>query len=95
MTTCDKCGAEYEAPAWPWCPHGQVTSKSGEVPEYYDHGLDAVISTRGQRKVLERQLGVFPRDPISPGRTSERRDRIEADKRERRREGPSGKIYSR
>lgn len=98
MTTCDVCGQEYETPAWPWCPHGKVTlTPQQELTEYYDHGLDAVISTRGQRRVLERELGAVARNRISPGDTSARRDRIEAEKKQRAYEQgvPGKRIYSR
>jgi hypothetical protein len=39
MITCPKCGMEYTAPQWPWCPHGVVGEKGfAAQPDTYPNG---------------------------------------------------------
>lgn len=54
--TCDKCGAELQIGAWPWCPHGDARG-FGDAPlePYFDEHISPsgeYITSRGQRRAL-------------------------------------------
>jgi hypothetical protein len=68
METCEKCGAQYTAPDWPWCPHGKsslviqrdalpgglIVGNLGPTPvKVYSHAeRRAIMKARGLREAV-------------------------------------------
>jgi hypothetical protein len=55
-TICDECGKELKIGDFPFCPHGRMEAPLfRERPPYYDHGLDAWITSLGQKRRLMKE----------------------------------------
>lgn len=92
---CDKCGTTYGIGCSPWCrdKHAYVGRTHHEFEAYYDEGLGAYIETRDVRKRLLKEANADAKDGMRAGDLSARRDRVEADRAEKRREKLSGRLY--
>ena len=95
MTTCDKCAAVYGIGDSPFCRdlHAPIGRTYHEFESYFDYGLGEEILTRDQRRQMLRKEKAYARDGMRAGDLSARKDRVEADRAERRREKPTGKLY--
>lgn len=92
-TTCEKCQRIVYIGDWPYCPHEPAGRTHHEFEAYYDEGLGAYIETRDVRKRLLKEANAEGKNRLSAGDLSARRDRVEADRAEKRRERPTGKLY--
>lgn len=90
---CEKCGYELAISDWPFCPHPPAGLTHHEFAAYFDYGLGEEITTRDQRRTLLTKAKAYARDGMREGDLSARKDRVEADRAERRREKPTGKLY--
>lgn len=90
---CAKCGKSLHIGEWPFCPHGFVGRTHHEFEAYYDDGLGEYIPTRDVRKKLLKAANADARDGMRQGDFSARKDRVEADRAERRKEAKSDRLY--
>lgn len=90
---CDECQKELTIGEWPYCPHGLPTHHKGFEP-YYDSSLDMTVTGFGDinkacRPYWENDhiVQIQPRDKSDSHYrelNERRRERIEAERRERR-----------
>lgn len=83
VVICDRCGAERHSGDWPDCrkdgSHSKGSGYDDALEPYFDHGLGAYITTRGERRKLISQKGL--EDFKSERRKSREAGRIYVDLR--------------
>jgi len=88
---CEACGAVYGIGCSPFCRDGhqpvrgsaQYVQFNQLFSNYYDEGLDVVVTGRDHRRRVMRDMKVDHREPPSRGDLSARRDKMMERRRER------------
>lgn len=77
--TCEACGAALQIGEHPFCPHGFPMAYR-PFKAYFDIALGRQIDSQADRWRAQRDLNVQPRDGMSHGDLSARRDKLEQQK---------------